>query len=50
MAIDSFNENLDKDLTTLRDFERKLKQVRYTSNMQKGLSQVTVNNPHTKAL
>ncbi len=50
MAIDSLNENLDKDLTTLRSFEKKLKQVRYTSNMQKGLSQITVNNPHTKAL
>jgi hypothetical protein len=25
MAIDSLNENLDKDLSTLRQFERKLK-------------------------
>ena len=25
MAIDSLNENLDKDLTTLRKFERNLK-------------------------
>lgn len=25
MAIDSLNENLDKDLTTLRTFEKKLK-------------------------
>lgn len=50
LKVDQVNQELDKDLKSLSTFEKSLKQVKHTNNLQKGLLQREVNNPSTKKL
>jgi uncharacterized coiled-coil DUF342 family protein len=51
LKIDDLNRRLDEDMLSLRTFDQRLKQVRYTTgNLQRGVQQREVNNPSTKTL
>ena len=50
LLLDNFNTQIEKESKSLTDYEKLLKQIKYSSNLQKGLSQREVNNHQTQKL